>query len=123
MDRESTNAMVMNNYANVALLLQTNTARAHELAKRVYDLQTNNSVFLSTYAWSLHLQGKSAEALQVMERIPAGQLGDPSVAGYYGALLAANGQKEKARGYLDRAAAAALLPEEKAIAEEARRKL
>jgi hypothetical protein len=123
MERDSTNRMVMNNYASVALLLGTNLSRAHELAKRVYEVQTNNSVFISTYAWSLHLQGKSAEALQVMEAIPTAQLADPSFAGYYGALLVANGQKEKAKQYLEKAATAALLPEEKTIAEEAKRKL
>ncbi len=123
LDREATNAVAMNNYASLALLLGTNLSRAHQVAHDVYLKDTNNYAFVSTYAWSLHLQGKEREALALMEQIAPAKLADPSVAGYYGAILAANGQKEKARTFLDKTQGKPMLPEEKTLAEDARRKL
>ena len=58
-----------------------------------------------------------------METLSPAMLNDPSVAGYYGAILAAAGQKEKARTYLDRTTGAQLLPEEAQMVSAAREKL
>ncbi len=123
LERQPTNIVAQNNWASLALLLNTNVARAHEVARQVYDRGTNNFAFVSTYAWSLHVQGKSAEALKLMDTLQPAELNDPSVAGYYGAILVAAGQKEKARTYLDRTVGAPLLPEELQMVSEARRKL
>jgi len=43
------------------------------------------------------------------------QLRDPAIAPYYGLVLAAAGEKEKAREFLQRADESQLLPEEKAL--------
>jgi len=123
MERDSANTVAQNNCAALSFLLHTNIAQAHQVAGRVYHADTNNYGFISTYAWSLHLQGHTAEALKLMERIDAAHLGDPSVASYYGALLAAAGQEDKAKAFLAKADAAQILPEEKEIVEEARRKI
>ena len=123
LERQPTNIVAQNNWASLALLLNTNVARAHEIARQVYDRGTNNFAFVSTYAWSLHVQGKSAEALKLMDTLKPAELNDPSVAGYYGAILGAAGQKEKARTYLDRTVGAPLLPEELQMVSDARRKL
>ena len=123
LERQPTNAAAQNNWAALALLLNTNLPRAHELARQVYDRGTNNFAFASTYAWSLQVQGKTAEALRIMETLSPAMLNDPSVAGYYGAILAAAGQKEKARTYLDRTTGAQLLPEEAQMVSAARQKL
>ena len=50
-----------------------------------------------------------------MDKLTPDQLRDASLAAYYGVVLAAAGQKEKAREYLRRASEAKLLPEEKAL--------
>ena len=123
LERQPTNIVAQNNWASLALLLNTNVVRAHELARQVYERGTNNFAFVSTYAWSLHVQGKSAEALKLMDTLQPAELNDPSVAGYYGAILVAAGQKEKARTYLDRTMGAQLLPEEMQMVADARRKL
>ena len=123
LERQPTNIVAQNNWASLALLLNTNVVRAHELARQVYERGTNNFAFVSTYAWSLHVQGKSAEALKLMDTLQPAELNDPSVAGYYGAILVAAGQKEKARTYLDRTTGAQLLPEEMQMVADARRKL
>jgi predicted Zn-dependent protease len=104
-----------NNLAAVSLLLNNQMSQAHQMAREVYQANPTNEVFASTYAWSLHVQGKSAEALQTMEKLAPRHLENPSIALYYGALLATNRQPEKAKLFLDIAARAQLLPEEKAL--------
>lgn len=123
LERQPTNVVAQNNWANLAFLLQTNVARAHQLARQVYERDTNNFAFVSTYAWSLHLQGKTGEALGIIETLESSKLEHPSVASYYGALLAASGQSDKARRYLARAETAAILPEELNLVTTARRQL
>jgi hypothetical protein len=80
-------------------------------------------VFVSTYAFSLHVQGRSAEGLKLIETLKPARLDDPSVASYYGVLLAASGEKEKAQRYFEKAEKAPILPEEMALISEARKKL
>ena len=101
-----------NNLAAISLLLNNQVSQAHQMAREVYQGNSTNEIFASTYAWSLHLQGKSAEALQVMEKLETRHLENPAIALYYGALLATNRQPQKARLYLDIATNATLLPEE-----------
>ena len=123
LERQPSNPVAQNNWAALALLLNTNLAKAHQLARQVYEHDTNNFAFISTYAWSLHLQGKTAEALKLMETIDPRELANPSVASYYGAILAAAGQTDKAREYLAKAEAGRILPEELHLVAEARKRL
>jgi hypothetical protein len=104
-----------NNLAAISLLLNSQLSRAHQIAREIYTANPTNEIFASTYAWSMHVQGKSAEALQTMEKLAPRHLEDPNIALYYGALLATNRQPQKAKLYLDIAARATLLPEEKAL--------
>jgi tetratricopeptide (TPR) repeat protein len=123
LERQPTNATAQNNWATLAFLLQTNVAKAHQLARQVYERDTNNFGFVSTYAWSLHLQGKTAQALAIIETLKPSELEHPSVASYYGALLAAAGQGDKARRYLAKAETAPILPEELSLIAAARKQL
>ncbi len=110
-----------NNLAALSLLLNQQMSRAYELAREVYTRVPTNAVFVSTYAYSLHLQGRTEEGLKVFESLPASQLDMPSIAAYYGALLAADGENDKAKKYLDLAAKGPLLPEEKTLIDQARK--
>ena len=58
-----------------------------------------------------------------MRALNTTQLHDPSVAAYYGVLLAAAGDAEGAREYLKLGASAKLLPEEKALITKAENSL
>jgi tetratricopeptide (TPR) repeat protein len=109
------NAVAKNDLAMVCMLLNKDLDKAHQLAKEVYELDPKNFGFVSTYAYSLHLQGKTAEALQLMQTLRAEELKIPAVAAYYGVFLAAAGQKEKAAQYLKLSDSAVLLPEEKKL--------
>lgn len=112
-----------NNLAMTALLLEAPELKPHDLAREVYEKAPTNASFASTYAFSLHLQKKDAEALKVLQQLPPKALEDPSIAGYYGLVLKATGNAQKARACLDAAAKAPLLPEEKKLFEGARAKL
>ena len=108
-----------NNFALVSLLLGLNTDKAHEMAESVFKKDPKNPSFLSTYAYSLHLKKKDAEAIQLFERLSAQELEDPSIAAYFGIVLAGAGQQEKAQKYLKLAERAQTLPEEKRLLVEA----
>lgn len=109
-----------NDLAVTALLLDAQELKPHDLALEIYLKSPTNSAFASTYAFSLHVQGKDSKALEVMQRLPLADLAKPSIAGYYALILQATGDKEKAKAYFSWAFKAPLLPEEKKLFEKAR---
>jgi tetratricopeptide (TPR) repeat protein len=111
---------IKNNLAMTALLLDAQELKPHDLAREVYDKAPTNSAFISTYAFSLYLQKKNAEALKIIEQLKPGELEDPSVAGYYGIILKATGNRAKAKASLELASKAQLLPEERKLFEAAK---
>jgi hypothetical protein len=114
-----------NNLALFSLLLHVELfPSAHQLARENYQTSTNTLAFVTTYAFSLHEQKRTADGLKLLNPLTDEQLQDPAVSAYYGLLLAANQEGDKARKYLDRAdGAPQLLPEEQLLVREARRKL
>jgi len=109
-----------NNLAMTAMLLDAKELKPHDLAREVYQQAPTNSSFAATYAFSLYLQGKKAEALKVMQQIKPKDLESPSIAGYYGIILKATGGGANAGVYLDKASKAALLPEERKLFAQAK---
>jgi tetratricopeptide (TPR) repeat protein len=108
-----------NNLAMIAMLLDVKELKPHDLAREVYQQAPTNSSFAATYAFSLYLQGKSAEALKVMQQLKPKDLENPSIAGYYGLILKATGSGAKARVYLNWTSKATLLPEERKLFDQA----
>ena len=113
------NFAAQNNLAATSLLLKLNLTKAHELAKEVFAQHPDQAIVTSTYAFSLHLQGRTKEGLAVLQKLKPEALETPSVALYYGLLLSATGETNQASKYLVIAKKAELLPEEKALAAEA----
>ena len=113
------NFAAKNNLAATSLLLKLNLTQAHELAKEVFAQHPDQAIVTSTYAFSLHLQGRTKEGLAVLQKLKPEALETPSVALYYGLLLSATGETNQASKYLVIAKKADLLPEEKALAAEA----
>jgi Flp pilus assembly protein TadD len=109
-----------NNLAMTALLLDAQELKPYDLAREVYQKSPTNASYVSTYAFSLYLQGKNAEALKVIKTLKPQELQDPSIAGYYGLILKATGDRARARAYLDWSAKARLLPEEKKLFDKAK---
>lgn len=112
-----------NNLASVMLLLNAQPQRAHELAREAWSRATNNAAFAATYAWSLHLQGRTAEGLRVLESLSPDRLEIPAVALYYGLMQAAMRETNLARKFLGIAETGPLLPEEKKLLAAARQGL
>ncbi len=103
----------MNNYAWLSLLRNEDLETAHQLADRVFAVDPKVGAYASTYAYSLHLRGRTAEGLKALAAAPAHNLNDATVAGCYGFLLAAAGDTEKAQAFLGVARRSPdLLPEE-----------
>lgn len=109
------NLGIKNNLAAIALLLNAEQYKPHELAREVYEKQPDDPAFAATYAFSLYLQKKPREALQLMEKLKPEQLEDPGIAGYYGLILAASGEKAQIKKYLAIANKSPLLPEERQL--------
>lgn len=110
---------LQNNLAQVSLLLGADLDHARKVAADLAAQEPANSGYLSTYAFGLLTKGDVKGALRVMDGLKEEQLLEPSVATYYGLVLAAAGEKEKARTFLKRSADATLLPEEKALVSKA----
>ena len=114
---------IQNNLAQICLLLNADVERARKLAAEVYRKEGANPAYAATYAFALHTKGDTIGALKVMRGLNTTQLHDPSVAAYYGVLLAAAGDAQGAREYLKLGASAKLLPEEKALITKAENSL
>ncbi|HWW01436.1 MAG TPA: hypothetical protein VNZ64_17195 [Candidatus Acidoferrum sp.] len=108
-----------NNLAATSMLLKLNLPRAHELSREIYAAHPEEPVIASTYAYSLYLQGRTREGLAVMEKLAPDSLKTPAVGLYYGVLLRAVGRGGEAEPYFALARGARLLPEEKALVDQA----
>ena len=123
MELDPQNLNTKNNVAYALLLLNMETDRANMLATEIYKADPTNAEFASTYALALNLKGKPDNALKILQKLPESELRIPSTALCYGVILAAKGQDDEARVFLDTAQAGQLLPQEKAMALKAREKI
>ena len=98
---EPASPVAKNNLASLALLLGRDLPEAHRLASENSRQNPAEPVIASTYAFSLLLQNRASEGIKVMEKFPASALSEPSIAAYYGVVLVASGEAEKAKPYLD----------------------
>jgi Flp pilus assembly protein TadD len=120
LQRTPSDLIAKNNLAMTAILLDAQELKPYDLARVVYQQAPTNSFFATTYAFSLYMQGKSADALKVMQQIQPQNLEIPTTAGYYGVILKANGNAASAEIYLEKASKARLLPEERKLFAQAK---
>lgn len=112
--------VIKNNVVATALLLKTNLAASCQMAAEIHGQFPDDPVITSTYAYALHLQGRTAEGLAALRQLPPAQLELPAVALYYGVLLAASGDRERAAHFLAVAERGGpLLPEETLLINQA----
>jgi tetratricopeptide (TPR) repeat protein len=110
------NVDYQNNLAATALILKTNLHQAFKLAEEAYTNAPSNPYEASTFAYSLHLQHRDREGLEIFKKLTDAQLKLPSVALYYGLLLVATGSLDEAKPYLEIARAqGGLWPEEQLL--------
>ncbi len=102
-----------NDLAATSLLLNTDVRKACQWAAETYARNPSNPVEASTYAFALHVQGRDKQGLAVLQKLQPAELAQPSVALYYGVLLAATGKAGQAMPWLQIAQTKGhLLPEE-----------
>lgn len=114
---------VKNNLAQTSLLLNAETGYARKMAEEVYRQNPANAAYATTYAYSLYSKGDTNGALKVMTTLTDQQRREPAISAYYGIFLTFAGEHEKARQFLERSDKANLLPEEKALIEQAKKRL
>jgi len=113
-------ARLKNNLATTSLLLKTNLPQACQWAEEVYARKTNDLFVASTYAFALHLQGRTKDGLVILQKLDGRSLEQPAAALYYGLLLNATGATNAAARFLKIAGTNAhWLPEEKRLLLEA----
>lgn len=116
LSRNSANLYVMNNMAMTSLLLRVDLPSAHKRALQAHRDRPENLTAATTYAFSLHVQGKTAEARKLLDSLGTEALKVPANAVYYVIITHALGDKAMARQYLEYTRLAQrLLPEEKAM--------
>ena len=116
LEKEPDSLILQNNTAMIALLLGRDLEEAGSLARNVYTAAGTNEIFASTYAYALHLQGQTDQALALMGKLTENQLNRPQVALYQAVMLQAAGRVEESAQYVPAARRAPLmLPEEAAL--------
>jgi Flp pilus assembly protein TadD len=113
--RNPSDLSAKNDLAMTALLLDARELKPYDLAREVHEQSPTDASYAATYAFSLYLQGKNADALAVMKALKTQDLQTPSIAGYYGLILKATGDRVRAKTYLDWAFKGTMLPEEKKL--------
>jgi tetratricopeptide (TPR) repeat protein len=101
-----------NNFAALGLLLGQSVPEARRAAARLYKDHPEIAAFASTQAFALHSEGKTAEGLQILKKLPPDQQRHPEIALYYALMLAKAGDAAGAREYAGRVDVRQLLPEE-----------
>ena len=121
-DSSPNEAPITADLARLGLNLERNVERSHELAKEAHDRAPNEVNCAVTYAFSLYRLGRKAEALAIIQGLPADQLRDPHAAAYAALLLADASQIDAARDYMT-VADDGIYPEEKVVLDEAKAKI
>jgi Tfp pilus assembly protein PilF len=109
--------------ARLGLNLERNIERSHDLAKEGFDRAANEVNCAVTYAFSLYRLGRNAEALAIIQGLPAEQLRDPHAAVYAALVLADANQIDAASDYVAAADDHEIYPEEKKVLDEAKTKV
>ena len=121
-DSSPNEAPITADLARLGLNLERNVERSHELAKEAHEHASNEVNCAVTYAFSLYRLGRNAEALAIIQGLPADQLRDPHAAVYAALLLGDASQIDAARDYVA-AADDGISPEEKVVLDEAKAKI
>ena len=109
---------LMTNYARLALLLAPTTDEAQRKAKEAYEAAPNDVRSAVTYAFGLYALGRTTQGIEVLNKIPRGELEDPHEAVYAAVLFADDNQVDVAREFIAAARSGPLYPEEKKLLDE-----
>jgi predicted Zn-dependent protease len=117
-ESDPTNLDVQNNLAQISLLLNAQPDEARRSAADLYHKMPSNPAYAATYAYALLTKGNVQEAERIMNTLSEEQRRDPAIGAYYGICLAA-AKDSRARAFLETGKGATLLPEERALIDQA----
>lgn len=104
-----------NNFVMIGLLLQRDGERMLQLASELNEAGGTNGIFASTYAFALHRNGRTAEGLEVINRLSEVERHRDEVKPYQALLMIAMGDKSAPAAELRLAADRSSLPEEREL--------
>jgi len=110
------------NLARLGLNIDQNTKQAQDLAKQAYDRTPDDVNCAVTYAFSLYVQGRTPEGLDIIRKLPSDTMYDPHNAVYAAVLLLDVNQTDAAKEYIQAAKRGPLFVEEKRLLEDERAK-
>ena len=111
------------NLARLGLNIEQNTKQAQDLAKQAYDRVPDDVTCAVTYAFSLYVQGRTPEGLDIIRKLPPDSMHDPHNAVYAAVLLLDMNQTDAAKEYIQAAKRGPLFAEEKRLLADERLKL
>ncbi len=106
------------NLARLGLNIDQNTKQAQDLAKQVYDRAPDDALCAVTFAFSLYVQGRTDEGLDVVQKISPEPLHEPHNAVYTAVLLLDVNRTDAAKEYIQAAKRGPLYVEEKRLLED-----
>jgi thioredoxin-like negative regulator of GroEL len=109
---------ITTNLARLGLNIEQNTKQAQELAKQAYDRAPDDVNCAVTYAFSLYVQGRTPEGLEILQKLPPEALREPHAAVYAAVLLLDVNQTDGAKEYIQVAKHGPIFAEEKRLLED-----
>jgi thioredoxin-like negative regulator of GroEL len=109
---------IMANLARLGLNIDQNTKQAQQLAKQAYERAPDDVSCAVTYAFSLYVQGRSTEGLEILQKLPPEALHESHAAVYAAVLLLDENQTDGAKEYIQVAKRGPIHIEEKHLLED-----
>src|SRR5690348_13467671 len=109
-------------YARLSFLLDRNREEGRRVAKEAFDQATTEPPCAVAQALFLNSEGRTADGIAILQKLPPEKLHDPRVALYLAVLLLNDGKSEAAREFIEEANSGFVFPEEKKLLEEAEQK-
>jgi len=109
-------------YARLSILLDRNTEEGWRVAKEAFAQAPTEVPCAVAQALSLNSQGRAADGVAILQKLPPDKLHDPRVALYLAVLLINDGKVDAAHQFINEANSGFVFPEEKKLLEEALQK-
>ncbi|HWY41746.1 MAG TPA: tetratricopeptide repeat protein [Chthoniobacterales bacterium] len=117
-DSSPNDIWISTNLARLGLNIDENTKQAQDLAKQAYDHSPEDVDCAVTYAFSLYVQGRTTEGLDVIRKLPPEAMRESHNAVYAAILLLDVNQADAAKEYIQIAKRGPLDVEEKRLLED-----
>ena len=122
-DNSPNDIVISTNLARLGLNIDQNTKQAQDLARQAYERAPDDVNCTVTYAFSLYVQGRTTEGLDVIRKLPPDAMREPHNAVYAAVLLLDVNQTDAAKEYIQAAKRGPLYIEEKRLLEDERAKV